>query len=63
MEYFIREAMAKPDDYVWKIKNILLSQLVVMHAATEQGAKSPLNPILGETLVKKSTSGTVLYME
>ena len=55
--------MARPDDHVWKIKNILLSQLVILHAATEQGAKSPLNPILGETLTQKTSSGMVLYME
>jgi len=35
LEYFVREAMTKPDDQVWKIKNVVLAQLVVLHKTVE----------------------------
>lgn len=63
MEYFIREAMTKPDDHQWKIKNIVLAQLTALLKTVEQGSKSPLNPILGETLHFKSKSGVQLFCE
>jgi len=63
MEYFIREAMTQPDNHEWKIKNIALAQLVVLTTTVAQGSKTPLNPILGETITLHSESGTSLYCE
>jgi len=50
-EHFVREAMRKPEDPVWKLKNLILAILSALHLVVEQGSKSPLNPILGETLI------------
>ena len=50
-EHFMREAMKRPNDPVWKLKNIVMVILASLHLVVEQGTKSPLNPILGETLV------------
>ena len=50
-EHYIAEAMKRPDDPVWKLKNIVMSIVTALHLVVEQGTKSPLNPILGETLV------------
>eukprot|EP00353_Schmidingerella_taraikaensis_P010957 CAMPEP_0185578806 /NCGR_PEP_ID=MMETSP0434-20130131/13154_1 /TAXON_ID=626734 ORGANISM="Favella taraikaensis, Strain Fe Narragansett Bay" /NCGR_SAMPLE_ID=MMETSP0434 /ASSEMBLY_ACC=CAM_ASM_000379 /LENGTH=59 /DNA_ID=CAMNT_0028196685 /DNA_START=271 /DNA_END=450 /DNA_ORIENTATION=- len=50
-EHFIKEAMKHPDDPVWKLKNVIMVTLAALHLVVEQGTKSPLNPILGETLV------------
>ena len=51
LEHFAEEAMKRPDDPVWKMKNVVLASMAAIHLAVEQGTKSPLNPILGETLV------------
>lgn len=51
LEHFISECMKKPDDPVWKLKNVALAITSALHLAVEQGTKSPLNPILGETLI------------
>jgi hypothetical protein len=50
-EHFVAEAMKKPDDPIWKLKNVSLAITSALHLAVEQGTKSPLNPILGETLI------------
>ena len=49
-EHFMRQAMTQSDDPVWKIKNVNLAIIVALHLAAESGTKSPLNPVLGETL-------------
>lgn len=51
-EHFIKEAMKRPDDPVWKLKNVIMVVLAAIHLIVEQGTKTPLNPILGETLVQ-----------
>lgn len=51
-EHFMREAMKRPDDPVWKLKNIVTAVLAALQFIVEQGTNSPLNPILGETLVQ-----------
>lgn len=63
MEASIRKAMEKPNDPVHKIKHVLLAQIAAIHLAAEVGTKSPLNPILGETLQMESESGTKIYCE
>ena len=50
-EHFVAEAMKRPDDPVWKLKNVALAITSALHLAVEQGTKSPLNPIIGETLI------------
>ena len=62
-EYYMREAMKRPEDPVWKLKNIVMAVLATLHLVVEQGTKSPLNPILGETLVQESESGMRVYCE
>ena len=62
-EHFMREAMKRPEDPVWKLKNIVMAILATLHLVVEQGTKSPLNPILGETLVQESESGMRVYCE
>ena len=62
-EYFIRKAMERPDDPVWKLKQIVLALTSNIHLCHEEGTKSPLNPILGETLVQQSEQGTRIYCE
>ena len=62
-EHFLREAMRHPEDPVWKIKHVGLAITSALHLAVEQGTKSPLNPILGETLVQRSEAGTTVYAE
>ena len=42
---------------------MILATLSVVHLAAEIGTKSPLNPILGETLVQESANGTRVYCE
>ena len=44
--------MKRPDDPVWKLKNVIMVVLAAIHLIVEQGTKTPLNPILGETLVQ-----------
>lgn len=65
IEYFCREAMTRPDDPQWKLKNVLLSQICsyTQVVTTGQGSKAPLNPILGETITLKAASGTTIYLE
>ena len=63
MENFIKKAMEKPNDPVHKLKCLCIAQLAAIHICTEEGSKSPLNPILGETLFCESESGTKVYME
>ena len=41
----------------------MLATLSAIHLAAENGTKSPLNPILGETLVQESANGTRVYCE
>lgn len=62
-EHYMRLAMTRSDDPVWKLKHINLAALVGLHLAAETGTKSPLNPILGETLVQESEQGTRVYCE
>lgn len=62
-EHFVAEAMKRPDDPVWKLKNVALAIISSLHLALEQGTKSPLNPILGETLIQQSVNGTTVYCE
>ena len=62
-EHYMREAMKQPDDPVWKLKNIVMAVLASFHLVVEQGTKSPLNPVLGETLVQESASGLRVYCE
>lgn len=50
-EHFMRQAMTRSDDPVWKLKNINMAMIVALHLCVETGTKSPLNPILGETLI------------
>ena len=62
-EHYMAKAMERPDDHVWKIKNIATAVLAAIHLNTENGTKSPLNPILGETLLMESEKGTRVYCE
>ena len=62
-EHFVKEAMKRPEDPVWKLKNLVLAILAALHLVVEQGTKTPLNPILGETLVQQSANGTTIYCE
>jgi hypothetical protein len=62
-EHFVREAMKHPDDPVWKLKNLIMAMLAALHLNSASGSKSPLNPILGETLVEQSVAGTMMYCE
>lgn len=62
-EHYMCEAMKQPNDPVWKLKNIVMAVLASFHLVVEQGTKSPLNPILGETLVQESASGLRVYCE
>ena len=62
-EHYIKEALRQSSDPVWIIKNLIMSTLVSMHTSVENGTKTPLNPILGETLYKESENGTRVYCE
>ena len=62
-EHYMREAMKHPEDPVWKLKNIVMAILSKLHQNAAGGSKSPLNPILGETLVEQSLAGTMMYCE
>ena len=50
-EHYLARAMQRPDDPIWKLKNLVMAVLAALHLTVENGTKSPLNPILGETLV------------
>ena len=62
-EHFVSEAMKRTGDPVWKLKNVALAMISTLHLVVEEGTKSPLNPILGETLVQRSINGMMLYCE
>jgi len=49
-EHFVSEAMRQSSDPIWKLKNLILTTLVSIQTSVENGSKTPLNPILGETL-------------
>lgn len=47
-----------------RLKYITAAQVGAIHVGVENvGLKSPLNPILGETLVTRTEKGSTLYME
>ena len=62
-EHFLARAMERPDDPIWKLKNLVMGVLAALHTTVENGTKSPLNPILGETLIQQSAKGTRVYCE
>ena len=55
--------MKRAGDPVWKLKNVALAMISTLHLVVEEGTKSPLNPILGETLIQRSINGMMLYCE
>ena len=55
--------MKRAGDPVWKLKNVACAMISTLHLVVEEGTKSPLNPILGETLIQKSVNGMMLYCE